>query len=74
MGRGEACAGVWLGNLSQETTGGTGVRWHDNIKTDLEEVGFWGYVLDRAGSGLGQVGALVNGVTNLRFHKMCGFF
>ena len=26
-------------------------RWEDNIKMDLQEVGCWGYVLDRAGSG-----------------------
>ena len=26
-------------------------RWNDNIKMDLQEVGFGGYELDRAGSG-----------------------
>ena len=26
-------------------------RWEDNIKMDLQEVGFWGYGLDRVGSG-----------------------
>jgi len=26
-------------------------RWEDNIKMDLQEVGCWGYGLDRAGSG-----------------------
>jgi len=26
-------------------------RWEDNIKMDLNEVGFGGYGLDRAGSG-----------------------
>ena len=25
--------------------------WEDNIKMDLQELGCWGYVLDRAGSG-----------------------
>ena len=26
-------------------------RWEDNIKMDLQEVGLWGYEMDRAGSG-----------------------
>ena len=26
-------------------------KWEDNIKMDLKEVGWWGYGLDRAGSG-----------------------
>ena len=26
-------------------------RWEDNIKMDLQEVGFGGYGLDRVGSG-----------------------
>jgi hypothetical protein len=26
-------------------------RWEDNIKMDFQEVGLWGYELDRAGSG-----------------------
>jgi len=29
-------------------------RWEDNIKMDLQS-GMWGYGLDRAGSGQGQV-------------------
>jgi len=29
-------------------------RWENNIKMDLQEVG-WGYGLDQAGSGQGQV-------------------
>jgi hypothetical protein len=29
-------------------------RWEDNIKIDLQEVG-WGYGLNRSGSGQGQV-------------------
>ena len=27
------------------------LRWEDNIKMDLQEVGCWGYGLDGAGSG-----------------------
>jgi len=34
-------------------------RWEDNIKTDLQEVECGGYVLDRSGSGQGQVAAVV---------------
>ena len=30
-------------------------RWEDNIKMDLQEVGFGVYGLDRAGSGYGQL-------------------
>jgi len=26
-------------------------KWEDNIKIGLQEVGMWGYGLDRAGSG-----------------------
>jgi len=26
-------------------------RWENNIKTDIQEVGWWGYEVDRAGSG-----------------------
>jgi hypothetical protein len=29
--------------------------WEDNIKMDLQEVGCWGYGLDRAGLGWRQV-------------------
>ena len=31
-------------------------RWENNIKIVLQEVGCGGHGLDRAGSGLGQVG------------------
>ena len=31
--------------------GRTRPRWEDNINMDLQEVGCWGYGLDRAGSG-----------------------
>jgi hypothetical protein len=29
--------------------------WDGNIKMDVQEVGFWGYGLDRGGSGKGQL-------------------
>ena len=32
-------------------------RWEDNIKTDLQEVG-WGHGLDFCGSGQGQVAGI----------------
>ena len=35
--------------------GRPGLRWEDNIKMDLQEVGCGGYGLDRAGSGYGKV-------------------
>jgi hypothetical protein len=30
-------------------------RWEDNIKSDIRELVCWGYGLDRAGSGYGQM-------------------
>ena len=36
--------------LGKETLGRPRHRWVDNIKMNLQEVG-WGYKLDRAGSG-----------------------
>ena len=43
MGRGEACTG----NLKEgDHLRHPGVRWEDNIKMDLQEVGCGGYGLD----------------------------
>jgi len=40
MGRREAYIGFWWGNLrDRDHLGDPGVRWEDNIKMDLEEVG-----------------------------------
>ena len=66
-GREEACRGFWWGNLRERNYWGRPrCRWEDNIKMDLQEVGFRGidYI------ELAQVGdrwrALVNAVMNLR--------
>jgi hypothetical protein len=41
------------------------LRWENNIKMDLQEVG-WGHGVDLCGSGQGQMWALVNAVMNFR--------
>ena len=41
-------------------------RWEDNIKMDLQEVGCWGYGLDRDGSDSDRWRALVTAVMNFR--------
>ena len=39
-GRGEACTGFWLGNLRErDRWGNPSLRWEDNIKLDLQEMG-----------------------------------
>jgi hypothetical protein len=43
MGRGEAYTGFWWGNLKEgDHLRDPGVRWEDNIKMDLQEVGCGG--------------------------------
>jgi len=43
-GKGEACTGFWWGNLrGKRPLGRPRRRWDDNIKMDLQEVG-WGYM------------------------------
>ena len=40
QGRGEAYTGFWWGNLKErDHLEDPGVRWEDNIKMDLQEVG-----------------------------------
>jgi len=42
MGSGEACTGFWWGYLrGKRSVGRPRCRWEDNIKMDLQEVG-WG--------------------------------
>ena len=48
-------------------------RLEDNIKMDLQEVG-WRHGLDCSGSGQGQVAALVNTAMNLRVPYNAGNF
>ena len=45
--------------------GGPRHRWEDNIKMDIQEVG-WGHELDCSGSGWGRWLALVRTVMNLQ--------
>ena len=46
------CTGFWLVNLRErDHLGDTGLDWEDNIKMDLQEVGFWEYGLVQPGSG-----------------------
>jgi hypothetical protein len=50
MGAGEEYTEFWWGNPWERHRG----RWEDNIKMDLQEVG-WGHGLDCSGSRQGQV-------------------
>ena len=49
-------------------------RWEDNIKMDLQKVGCWGYGLDRADSGEGQVAATCECGNELSGYIKCGEF
>ena len=50
--RGEVYTGFWWGNLKGKRPFGIPrSRWEDNIKMDLQKVGFGVYGLDRSGSG-----------------------
>jgi hypothetical protein len=46
--------------------GGTGGKWEDNIKMDLQEVGCGGYELDEIAQDRNRWRTLVNAVMNLR--------
>ena len=75
MGRGEGYTGCWWGNLLEiEHLEDPGVRWEDNIKTDLQEVG-WGSMdwIDLA-QYRNRWRALVNAVMNLRDPLNAGNF
>jgi hypothetical protein len=58
-GRGEVCTWFWWGNLREsDHFGDPGVRWEDNIKMDLQEVGYGeqnGSSWLRMGTGGGHV-------------------
>jgi hypothetical protein len=51
MGEKRVVYRVFVGKLEgKKRLGGPRRRWEDNIKMDLQEVGFRGYGLDRSGS------------------------
>jgi len=47
-------------------------RWEDNIKLDLQEIGFVGMDWIELAQGRDKRWALVNAAMNLRVHKMWG--
>jgi hypothetical protein len=47
-------------------------RWEDNIKMDLQEVGWGGMDWINLAQDRDRWRALVNSVMSLGFHKMCG--
>ena len=56
MGERRGVCRVFVGKPDgKRPLGKTRLRREDNIKMDFQEVGCGGYVLDRAGSGKGQV-------------------
>jgi hypothetical protein len=56
---------LW-GNLKEKTTCKTNVRWEDNIKMDLQEVGCGGVDCIDLAEDRDRWRALVNAVMNLR--------
>ena len=66
-GRGEAYIGFWWGNLrDRDHLGDPGVRWEDNIKMDLQEVGCGGMDWIELAQDRDRWWAFVNAVMNLR--------
>ena len=57
--------GFWWGNLRERPLGRTRRRWEDNIKMDLQEVG-WGTYWIILAQDRDRWRALVNAVLNLR--------
>jgi hypothetical protein len=67
MGRGEACTGIWWGNLrGKRPLGRLRYRWKDNIKMDLQEVGCGGMDWIGLAQDRDRWRALVNELMNLR--------
>ena len=63
---GEVHKGFWWGYLRErETTWKTRLRWEDNIKTDLKEVGWGGMDWIDLAPDKNRWRALVNAVMNL---------
>jgi hypothetical protein len=64
--RGNVHTRLWWGNLSdRDHVEDTGRRWQDNIKMDLQEVGWRGMVWIDLAEDRDRWGALVNAVMNL---------
>jgi hypothetical protein len=61
-GRREACIGFWWGNLRE----GPWRRWEDNIKMDVQEVGFGGMDWIGLARDRDRWRAIVNAVMHLR--------
>jgi hypothetical protein len=75
MGRRQAYTGFWWGNLREKSPlGRPKRRWVDNIKVNLQEVG-WGVWTGLIWHGTGTGGkSLVHAVMNLRIPQNCGEF
>jgi hypothetical protein len=71
-GRGAVHTGFWRGHLRERELGKPSCRWEDNIKMDLQEVGW----MDMDWSDLAQERdkwqALLNVVLNIRVDEMRG--
>jgi len=72
-GRGEGCTGFWWGNLEgKRPLVRPRLRWEDNIKMDLQEVGgVWRDWMELA-QDRDRWRTLVSTVMNLRVPKMRG--
>jgi hypothetical protein len=66
IGRGEAYAGFWWGNLGKKTIGRPRCRWEDNIKMDMQVVECGGIDWMDLAQDRDRWWALVKGVMNLR--------
>jgi hypothetical protein len=67
MRRGEACTGFWWGNLKEgDHSRDPGMRWEDNIKMDLQEVGCGGVDWIALAQDRDRWLALVTAVMNLQ--------
>jgi hypothetical protein len=75
MGRGDVYTGFWLGNLRDKRPFGRRRRkWEDNIKMDLQEVGFGGMDWIELAQDRDGWRALVNLVMNVGFPQSAGNF
>jgi hypothetical protein len=63
--RGEVHIGFWWGNLRERPLGRPRRRWENNIKLDLQEVG-WGMYWMNLAQDRDRWRALVNAVMNFR--------